>query len=188
MLDSEHVIWQDRAPCHGVPDEYFMKGPASELALKQKFISDYCEVCPVAQQCLDEGLKNNDMDYTVRGGYLPILQAVKPVGRQVGHKVQVIRYGKGSKLLENGVCGSGLHVILSEDDIKFYPGGKAACLECYNMNNRGEKRPKRQKWGKNGFCPNGHAVGEKEQTYFRCNTCQRIREAANKAAKEQDDV
>lgn len=165
-FESETQVWQDKALCHGVPDDYYMQGPASELPLKQKFIEDYCEVCPVAQQCLDEGLKNDDMDYTVRGGYLPLLQTTAPgKGRPRGF----------SLLLSRGECMSGRHKILSMDDIRVRHDGKNECLGCEMDRNRGKIAKRVSPWeGKRDgdLCPgNLHVLTESGVQQRRCHKC-----------------
>lgn len=88
--------WTERAMCLDVDVNRMTFGDAKTSEMNQ-FIHDYCEVCPVAQQCLDSafidwgnGITTDDLEFTVRGGYLPTRAGAGDRGRPRGGKTKPI--------------------------------------------------------------------------------------------------
>ncbi len=93
------------------------------LPFLKQFIHDYCEVCPVVEDCLTTATED-DLYYTVRAGRLPLGQSTAKVGRpevavkklRWKAKPPPLRARPGKTTLERGVCTKGLHGILSAGD------------------------------------------------------------------------
>jgi len=61
--------WQDRAHCRGMDPEFFYPDPSGPSHVAK--IRELCGGCPVAGECLDHALANNDNRFGYFGGKSP---------------------------------------------------------------------------------------------------------------------
>lgn len=84
MIKAEH--WSDRAACGGTNPDLFSY-PESSHAQLLATAEKYCFNCPVAQECLDDayrehnGWVSDDLEFTMRGGYMPLNATPNKPGR-----------------------------------------------------------------------------------------------------------
>lgn len=191
--------WTERAMCLDVDVNRMTFGDAKTSEMNQ-FIHDYCEVCPVAQQCLDSafidwgnGTVTDDLEFTVRGGYLPTRAGAGDRGRPRGGKTKPIPDDAVLECLihwmsthPGGACVRG-HVVEDElEDLKVRRKNgslQVDCRECVRENERGHYVKKEVT-----HCRNGHRYTEENTVYKvntkdgreykhrRCLTCRRISE------------
>lgn len=147
--------WQHSAACKDDPGggDYIEGGGPGATAILSAFIERHCTICPVAQECLDssivmyDGRPFDDGVYGVRGGYLPTAQKFGTAGRPSGPADQwtakpppyiIPPKCSGESILKRGVCHSGKHGILSEEDVisAGRHGGYVQCRQCKRDANR----------------------------------------------------
>lgn len=194
MILNTH--WSDEAACVSSPGGGdVLEDERGSVALKRLtlFIKDNCDKCPVAQECLDSSyiqpkdmLPIDDNAWTVRGGYLPTIVSIRPVGRPRGrlnsdwkpkqppNPLPVGKRPANTSLIEWGVCGQGLHGIESFDDVIVRRSGLAnqarECRGCYRdrkvkqgIEGKAKREKARIEREKNpkppaAFCREGHAM------------------------------
>jgi hypothetical protein len=121
--------WIDKAVCKG---DTTYSSSSSRMSVLKQFIHDYCEVCPVAQECLDDSYKTtsegwslDDGYWTVRGGYLPTCKTRDP-GRPKGSSTKQgdweakpvpLEVKEGQSMLQRGICNKSKHGIQSIADM-----------------------------------------------------------------------
>jgi hypothetical protein len=106
------------------------------LPVLKKFISTYCESCPVTSECLSTA-SEDDLHHTIRGGRLPLGQSANGSGSPIRERLserwqpksvpKIIKPGR--TIRERGACKKMLHGILSADDITF-SGRVEVCRGC----------------------------------------------------------
>ena len=64
-IDKDDLVWTDLAACQNLPTNNFFETYETDTILA-KSIDDMCLVCPVAKQCLEAGMENDE--YGVWGG------------------------------------------------------------------------------------------------------------------------
>lgn len=161
--------WRDRAACLEDPGggDQIDDGGLPAIQKLTDFIEVYCHFCPVAQECLDDSYVErqngtgtitivDDAQWSVRGGYLPTMQALNGRGRPLGSwpdgwQAKPVPEGapfttaRNTNLLKRGVCQGGLHGILSLEDVFTSPRGMT-CRACQRATSRkqyhGKKRAK----------------------------------------------
>ncbi len=174
--------WTMDSACLGEPVSKFEAGGHSQLKVLQKSVRDFCMKCPVAQECLDDsfstnsfGTKIDDMEFVIRGGYIPTSQYMQKRGRpSTGEPVKVVKPKKSPKIPRFGIngyrmCKNDLHEMTNENVI--YVEGAQYCGACFSA-----KRLRQSAKQKKSHCKNGHLLAGSNVEFYstggrRCVAC-----------------
>jgi len=107
--------WEDMAVCRGVGSDHTTAGEASKKAMLT-FINDYCNNCPVVEQC-DGNATPTDRVYTVRAGKLPHVPETSTVSTSSINYEDPEVIAKVNQFIERGECCNG-HSITTDAHVR----------------------------------------------------------------------
>lgn len=198
--------WRERAACKGQDPKLFTFGDSPGSVLKAS-AETFCTVCPVSQTCLDTAYQVvgayvvDDLEFTVRGGYLPTRTSGLDKGRPRsthcarGHELLPRKNRRDRRTCGicttvnvvqlEGMCRKNLHKM--EGDNIYWHDGFQRCAECRRVTNEN-----RRKFGpaSREFCRNGHKRTDENTKYLeggriRCMTCRQENNKRNKKAARE---
>lgn len=176
-------IWQDDAAClFSDPNLFDLNAldPKSQAVQKFKAAQKICSTCPVRDMC-EETATQGDLEYSVRGGKLPL-------------KFNPVSQGR-PRTVSNGLCLKG------HDNWVVRPGkrGGRRCATCHSEESRARRKaknpdgidptkPRRKGEARGKKCRYGHdewVPSKRGVAWFRCPICKREVDTKNQAIRRK---